>query len=186
MIKKLLPPDLFARLSEAYAHPCCPDLKIMETLTLYDGRNGEVMKDITSPGMVRLDRNRMRKLCKTGISIQYDKLLDSLTYGADGNSVTAHFQDGTTAVGDLLIGADGARSIVREQLLGEEKAKLSPSSSIMMLMNVDFRDAKKALHARAGNPIVKVAMHPTGSFIMIARMFTSMSSPITYIPLIML
>ena len=35
----------------------------------------------------------------------------------NGNSVTAHFNDGRTEVGDVLIGADGLRSTVRQQCL---------------------------------------------------------------------
>lgn len=36
----------------------------------------------------------------------------------DGTTVTAHFEDGTTATGDVLIGADGAHSTVRQYVLG--------------------------------------------------------------------
>jgi salicylate hydroxylase len=43
----------------------------------------------------------------------------------DEKGVTAHFQDGTSQRGDLLIGADGIHSQVRERLFGEEKPRFS-------------------------------------------------------------
>jgi 2-polyprenyl-6-methoxyphenol hydroxylase-like FAD-dependent oxidoreductase len=53
---------------------------------------------------------------------------DKLQYGAelvrfeqDNDGVTAHFADGRTARGDVLVGADGLRSVVRTQLLGESE-----------------------------------------------------------------
>jgi flavin-dependent dehydrogenase len=177
MLKKLLPADLYARLREAHADPCHPDPTIAERLTILDAQTTEVIKEINSPGMLRIDRNRMRKLCKTGLRIQYNKKLDSLTYGPTGTSVTAHFLDGTTATGDLVIGADGARSVVREQLLGPQKAKLSPSPVVMMITTVNFHDAEKARHARTGNPIMKMAFHPTQKTMLVGSKTLSPSSP---------
>jgi salicylate hydroxylase len=43
----------------------------------------------------------------------------------DESGVTAYFQDGASARGDLLIGADGIHSRVRERLFGEEKPRFS-------------------------------------------------------------
>ncbi|MEV6840593.1 FAD-dependent monooxygenase [Streptomyces sp. NPDC051133] len=48
---------------------------------------------------------------RRGIRLCHGARLESVTDGPDG--VTARFQDGSTATGDLLIGADGLRSTVR-------------------------------------------------------------------------
>ena len=48
---------------------------------------------------------------RRGISIEHGKRLVGATESADG--VTARFDDGTEATGDILIGADGIRSTVR-------------------------------------------------------------------------
>jgi 2-polyprenyl-6-methoxyphenol hydroxylase-like FAD-dependent oxidoreductase len=169
MLKKLLPSDLYARLSEAYVNPHLLDTEPFEKISLFNGQSGGVMKEMNSPGLLRIDRHRMRTLCKTGISVQYEKELCNITYGADGASVTAHFHDGTTVTGNILVGTDGARSVVREQLLGKERAMTSPSSTVLTLMKVNFHNTQKALQAQIGNPIFKLIFHPTGRMIMIAR-----------------
>ncbi|MGW1750366.1 FAD-dependent oxidoreductase [Streptomyces sp. NPDC002092] len=51
---------------------------------------------------------------RRGIVIRHGARLASVQDGADG--VTAHFTDGSTATGDLLIGADGLNSTVRRQI----------------------------------------------------------------------
>ncbi|MBP6717228.1 MAG: FAD-dependent monooxygenase, partial [Acidobacteria bacterium] len=57
---------------------------------------------------------------------------DAVTLGArlrtvtqDAASVTAHFEDGTTATGDVLIGADGIRSVVRAAIRPEIQLRYS-------------------------------------------------------------
>jgi 2-polyprenyl-6-methoxyphenol hydroxylase-like FAD-dependent oxidoreductase len=50
-----------------------------------------------------------------GITVQYGKRLTTLS--DDGDEIVAHFEDGTSARGDFLVGADGVRSRVRALLL---------------------------------------------------------------------
>jgi 2-polyprenyl-6-methoxyphenol hydroxylase-like FAD-dependent oxidoreductase len=52
-----------------------------------------------------------REAARRGITIEHGRRLTSIT--DDGDQVTARFGDGTSAVGDLLVGADGLRSPVR-------------------------------------------------------------------------
>ncbi len=43
----------------------------------------------------------------------------------DGNRVRAEFEDGSTAEGDVIVGADGIHSMVRQHLHGEQPARFS-------------------------------------------------------------
>ena len=52
-------------------------------------------------------------------SIHYDKNLTGLSQ--DGDGVALGFADGTSATADIVIGADGLNSMVREAILGPEK-----------------------------------------------------------------
>jgi 2-polyprenyl-6-methoxyphenol hydroxylase-like FAD-dependent oxidoreductase len=65
-----------------------------------------------------VSRIALRELLLAGLGdlVRFGRVFDRYEEHADG-TVTAHFTDGTTATGDLLIGADGANSRVRKQLL---------------------------------------------------------------------
>lgn len=58
--------------------------------------------------VLRANRNRLRRWLATNIPITYDKQAMKIEEAADG--VTVHFQDGTKASGDFLVGADGINS----------------------------------------------------------------------------
>ncbi|MGH6823539.1 MAG: FAD-dependent monooxygenase [Methylocella sp.] len=54
------------------------------------------------------------------IQVQYQKRLSSID--DNGDRVIAHFEDGTSAVGDILIGTDGVRSTTRQHILPRAEA----------------------------------------------------------------
>ncbi|EGG16216.1 hypothetical protein DFA_09246 [Cavenderia fasciculata] len=54
-------------------------------------------------------------------TIHYDKRLVSYTEDEQAGKVTATFEDGTSYIGDFLVGADGVRSTVRKQKLPDFK-----------------------------------------------------------------
>ncbi|MFJ7247207.1 FAD-dependent oxidoreductase [Kitasatospora sp. NPDC098652] len=88
-------------------------------MLIEDGRGG-VLAEFA--GLTDLPRGRVmrraelyrvlqRRLAGAGIQVRYGKRLVGAEEGADG--ITARFADGTSATGDLLIGADGTGSTVR-------------------------------------------------------------------------
>ncbi|MFI5843256.1 FAD-dependent oxidoreductase [Catenuloplanes sp. NPDC051500] len=62
-----------------------------------------------------ISRTGLREVLLNGLEVQHGRVFTS--FEAHGERVTAHFEDGGTAEGDLLVGADGANSRVRAQLL---------------------------------------------------------------------
>ena len=70
------------------------------------------------------NREKFRKVLVKNLNIQYGKRL--VSFQEDREGVTAFFEDGTSARGDILVGADGSNSSVRAQLLPGFKATPSP------------------------------------------------------------
>ena len=62
-----------------------------------------------------VSRNKLRKVLAEHIEIKYGKYFTR--YEEDRDGVTAYFIDGSKAKGAILVGADGANSAVRRQLL---------------------------------------------------------------------
>ncbi len=63
---------------------------------------------------VQLLRSELRNLLQEGIHIEWNKRL--ITFEDKGDHVIAHFEDGSSARGDFLVGCDGGASTVRELL----------------------------------------------------------------------
>ena len=159
----MLPASLFARIKETYCDPSYeygPD----DGVPIYNGKTGLLLKKVPTNGMIRVSRGRMRKLCCEGLNIQYGKTIIDTSYGANGTGVTAHFADGTVGQGDILVGADGARSKVREILLGTEKAKAHMLGLKFHSFLVRYDTTEKSRHVRSNHPVACLAYHPEGIF----------------------
>jgi 2-polyprenyl-6-methoxyphenol hydroxylase-like FAD-dependent oxidoreductase len=69
-----------------------------------------------------VSRMTLRQVLLTGVEdvVHFDKVFSRFTQHPDG-TVTAFFEDGTSATGDLLVAADGANSRVRRQYLPQAR-----------------------------------------------------------------
>lgn len=99
---------------------------------------------------------------------QYGKRLRDIQCPSGTDTVIVHFEDNTTVTGNLLIGADGANSRVREFLLGREKAALQPLA-VFGCGTVERLSADISRKIRDINDLYFVAYHPEGPCAFMAR-----------------
>lgn len=78
-----------------------------------------------------VSRTVLRNLLLAGLAgiVRYGRTFQRYERRADGR-VTAFFADGSTAVGDVLVGADGANSLVRQQYLPDAPRLATDAVSI--------------------------------------------------------
>ena len=157
-IKQCLPLELQDGLNEGI---CCDPFYGNKDLTLphYNAQTGEKLFDMPGEEPRRISRKKLRNYLSQGLDVQYGKKLSSIT--RDGPLVTATFTDSTTATGTLLIGCDGANSVVRACLVGHKEAQVEDLDIQMFNVSCSF-SAETAKLQRMGHPVFKNSYHPDG------------------------
>lgn len=156
-IASCLPPELVARFNEAYADPSQePDAAT--GLPIHNGKTGELIMEMTAEKPFRVSRKKMRNLFKEGIDVQYGKEVER-AYINDQGQAQVDFKDGTTATGSVLVGSDGAKSRVRESIVGKEAAQLTDVPVSMFNFPYKF-DAELAKRIRDQNKLFITSIHP--------------------------
>ncbi|KAK0649150.1 hypothetical protein B0T16DRAFT_409522 [Cercophora newfieldiana] len=165
LLNGLLPPDLASRLQD-----CQPDTSLSvasageQGVLIRDGLTGDTKIRVLYPdGVRRMQIQKTKRVLSQGLNIKYGKKLLDLTYDAPGQ-VTAHFADGTTEAGNVVVGADGGSSQVRRCLLGEKAA----AQEVLPYAFMNFPFSLPADKARwldsVMNPSVDVAPHPKSMY----------------------
>jgi len=101
----------------------------MDSMAYMDGHTGEVMTQFSLQPLVEAVGQRPYPVSRAALQFMLMDAFgrDRIHLGMkltqvhdDGQQVTATFADGSTATGDLLIGADGTHSTVRAHVLGSQ------------------------------------------------------------------
>ncbi|EOD45326.1 putative fad binding domain-containing protein [Neofusicoccum parvum UCRNP2] len=166
LLRDCLPDELYDRLYTAAVDPYFepPDPGVLPTL---NGATGELLKNVPLLRMYRVSRRKFRLFCTEGIQVEYGKLLKDISYETE-NTVTATFEDGSTAVGTLLVGTDGAQSVVRTHIFGAEKARASTVPISAVNLHVKYNDAEKSKFVRQCHPVMTMGIHPDGYWLWIS------------------
>ncbi|WP_433384991.1 FAD-dependent oxidoreductase [Micromonospora sp. KLBMP9576] len=116
-LRECLPPALF----DLYLATCARSPRYFNVITQRMRRTASfTLRPDTDPVNTErsVARTVLRQVLLTGLqdAVHFDKTFVRYDQRDDG-SVTAHFADGSTATGDLLVAADGTHSAVRRQYL---------------------------------------------------------------------
>ncbi|CAK7231533.1 hypothetical protein SBRCBS47491_007963 [Sporothrix bragantina] len=91
------------------------------------------VEDTPKTPCVRVNRKKLRSLLLTGVPVQWGKKVVRVDEDRTATTVTAHFEDGTSATGGLLVGADGTWSKTREQVLGRSNTETLEAMPMAMI-----------------------------------------------------
>lgn len=121
----ILPEELSARIFECVGNPVAIENGQMGSFTYLNLRTGQpAFQTSLPPGWkgARMSRVKFLKLLMSDVNVQYSTRLSEITF-PDDDTVCAHFEDGQQVTGDLLVGADGSRSVVRRFVYGVENSR---------------------------------------------------------------
>lgn len=161
-LHRCLSPELY----ETFVATCARDPKYVNML---DENLKEVLsmrlRDATDPinSEKSVSRMTLRQVLLTDIEdvVHFDKTFERYETNSDG-TVTAYFEDGTSATGNVLVAADGSRSRVRRQYLPH--AKVVPAGIISIAGKVPITDQTKHLLSRKAFEGISMIFAPKGYF----------------------
>ncbi|KAI1425485.1 putative monooxygenase [Xylaria sp. FL1777] len=105
--------------------------------------------------VVRAARYRIVQWFETHIPVQYNKQIVKIDESND--KVKIYFQDGTSAEGDILVGAEGCRSPTRKHILGKDPIKPPPMAIINGYCTLEGEEIEEQL--RIGHSLYIVDMN---------------------------
>lgn len=166
-------PVLRSLIGKEDAHGCVQSVQVdpneptkhLDTLMFFNAATGGQIGGATVDYFFRLRRSKLRDLLAEGIDIRFNKRLTYITYSSDRKLVTAHFDDGASTTGRIIIGTDGARSTVRQLIVcaGPEAAESRRLPVCATFIQARYT-AEQAVELRKHHPLYLASIHPRGYF----------------------
>ncbi len=160
-LQSVLPKRIADKLPSAYTNRFYAYQQEGERLPFYDGMTGRLLYLAPCTQMRRFSRAKLRQLCMEGLDVQWGKRFREMEMDDTNGPVTIHFEDGDTAVADLVIGADGSNSQVRRYLFGEG-GRATPSGWTMCSGTVRYADSNIAQSLHEVHPVCSIAILEDG------------------------
>lgn len=161
-LRSLISEDMWARIQFAQVDPTQPTAN-EDVLNFLNAQSGETMTVIPVQNFYRLRRRKLRGLLAEGLDIRYGKNLRAIHYSRDGRHATASFEDGSSISANLIVGTDGARSTLRQLVLGPKSGVLRRLPYSATFVQARFA-AEQARFLRKFHPLYIAGINPAGLF----------------------
>jgi 2-polyprenyl-6-methoxyphenol hydroxylase-like FAD-dependent oxidoreductase len=163
VLKTLLPDEGWARIQKVQVDPTVPT-KALDSLAFLNSKTGEELGAAEIDNFYRLKRSKLRAMLTENVAdLKFGKKLVSIENSEDSKSITAKFEDGTSAIGMLIVGADGARSATRHIAVGTDAAISRRIPFAATFVQASFT-REQATHLRSWHSLYLAGIHPKGQF----------------------
>jgi 2-polyprenyl-6-methoxyphenol hydroxylase-like FAD-dependent oxidoreductase len=160
----MLPESLSAQINSCQVDPFVDCAAIGEDrIVIYNGQTREEAFAFPIPKAREINIRKLRVLCAEQLDVQYGKAFERYEMLENGG-VKVFFGDGSTELGDVAIGIDGANSKVRHCLLGKE-ATMEVLPFALQNFNASYTAEQARFIKDRLHPLVDIAIHPAGHYI---------------------
>ncbi|CAG8333695.1 unnamed protein product [Penicillium salamii] len=152
-LRELLPKHLVDRFPETFVNKEASARGDTGRFQFFDLKSGTALYDVPAAERIRVSRVRLRDLLTTGVD--WSKSIQHIESSAD--TITAHFEDGTSHTGRLLVACDGSRSRTRQILYPDTQMNQLP---VQLLGASTLYTAEEMGGAESIDPYIFQGSHP--------------------------
>jgi hypothetical protein len=102
------------------------------------------VQDAGTKAVIRCNRQRLRSWLATNIHINFGNAATTVEE-ISGNQVRVKFENGSSAVGDIVVGADGVNSAIRQQLVQPDPVHVLPIATVVGEVVLSGKEFEKQL-----------------------------------------